>query len=76
MAQQNSGAAIVERGIRSGRRPRGLLLGVRITRAGLEAGVAAPIGLDLVTPPALPRLQTILAEQWTRVMSWGRGKRR
>jgi len=41
----------------------GLLLVVLITSAGLDDGVAAPILLGHVTPPDLPRLETIFADQ-------------
>jgi putative transposase len=41
----------------------GLLLGVLITSAGLDDGVAAPILLGQVTPQDLPRLGTIFADQ-------------
>lgn len=41
----------------------GLLLVVLITSAGLDDGVAAPILLGQVTPQALPRLETIFADQ-------------
>jgi putative transposase len=41
----------------------GLLLAVLITSARLDDGVAAPLLLSHVTPQALPRLVTILADQ-------------
>ena len=41
----------------------GLLLAVLMTSADLDAGVAAPILLGLITPPAYPRLITIFADQ-------------
>jgi putative transposase len=43
--------------------PLGLLLAVLMTRAGLDAGVAAPTLRAHVTPDDVPRLVTILAEQ-------------
>jgi putative transposase len=42
--------------------PLGLLLAVRITSAGLDDGVAAPILLAPVTPADFPRLATIFAD--------------
>jgi putative transposase len=41
----------------------GLLLAVLLTRAGLDAGVAAPLLLRHVTPQDLPRLVPIFADQ-------------
>jgi putative transposase len=41
----------------------GVLLGVLITSAGLDDGVAAPLLLGLITPAAFPRLLTIFADQ-------------
>src|SRR5262249_35683051 len=41
----------------------GLLLAVRMTRASLDDGVAAPLLLDQVHPYHFPRLVTIFADQ-------------
>jgi putative transposase len=41
----------------------GLVLAILMTSAGLDAGVAAPLLLGLVTPQDFPRLMTIFADQ-------------